>query len=122
MAYPQYIHATELDLNLSGEAIRKSLLLQKMSALKKGIFIPDSLIAEMELFSSRNSLSEVIDSKYLTKKPKEVCPSCLKAHTLRHATLLGLPKESLDFIDQLLPGNKGHHGYYLDKDDLVKLE
>ena len=122
MAYRQYLHATELDLNLTGEAIRKALLSQKISALQRGVFIPDSLIAEMELFSSRNMLSELIDSKYLTKKPKEVCPHCLKAHTLRHATLIGLPEESLEFLNELIPGSNGHHGYYLDAGKMVKIE
>ena len=122
MAYQQYIHAFELDLNLNGDSIRKALLSHKISALRRGIFIPDSLIAEMEMFASRNALSDLIDAKYLTKKPNEVCPSCLKAHTLRHASLIGLPSESLDFLDKLLPGQKGHLGYYMDSGNLIKIE
>ena len=102
--------------------MRKALISQKVAALRRGIFIPDSLIAEIELFASRNTLSEIIDSKYLTKTPKEVCPHCLKAHTLKHASSLGLPNESLEFLDELLPGVKGHHGYYLDSGKMIKIE
>jgi hypothetical protein len=75
----------------------------------------------MEQFSHRNMLSEVIDSKYLTSQPKEVCPQCLKAHALHHASLLGLPAESLDFLSKLLPGKPGHNGYYLDSGKIVKI-
>ena len=123
MAYPQYTQALELDsISADGASLAKMLLSRKVSALRSGIFIPDSLIAEMEQFSVRNSLGNLIDAKYLTKKPTEVCPKCLKAHALHHASLLGLPKESQAFIEKVLPGSVGHHGYYMDEDKVVQID
>ncbi len=106
-----------------GATLRKELLHHKIYAWKLNkVFIPDSLIAEMEQFASRNMLSNIIGKEFLTEEPKEVCPSCLKAHALMHASRLGLPRESREFLDSILPGNKGHNGYYLDGEKIVKIE
>jgi len=123
MAYQQTLTAFASDAFLrDAEVLRKTLLTQKIEILKYGIFIPDSFIAEMEMFASRNILSNEINPKYLTAVPKEVCPHCLKAHALRHAELLGLPADSKAFLETALPGKNGHNGYYTDQGQLIKAE
>jgi hypothetical protein len=122
MIQQQYITASEGDFLRNADVLRQTLLSQKISAIRIGIFIPDSLIAEIEQFVARNQLSNEIDAAYLTQVPNEVCPHCLKAHAMHRARLLDLPAESVEFIGKLLLGNRGHNGYYMDECNMVKIE
>lgn len=121
MAYQQTQTATEYRCFLQdSHRFREVLLSEKVSALKRGLLIPDALIAELEDFAKRNSLKDVTNTDYLTQEPNEVCPHCMKAHAVTHALELGVPKESAELIGSILPGNLGHDGYYLDEGEVKK--
>lgn len=90
------------------------MLKAKLVALSKGIFIPDSLINELENYVNRNNL---------VQNPNLVhscCPQCLKAHALKTADSFGMEKEAKQFINELFDCESGHLGYYLDCEDLIK--
>ena len=95
--------------------LRDYLLFHKIRALKKGIIIPDNLIAELEDYSCRNYLPE------LSLKTIKCCPDCLKAHAIATARELGLDNRATSFLSTLLMGKIGHEGYYLDEKELVKV-
>ena len=91
------------------------LLFHKMRALKKGIIIPDNLIAELEEYSSRNYLPE------LSSQIIKCCPDCLKAHAMVTAREFGLDSRATSFLSTLLNGKAGHNGHYLDKERVVSM-
>jgi len=95
--------------------LRNYLLFHKIRALRKGIIIPDNLIAELEDYSCRNYLPE------LSSKTIKCCSDCLKAHAIVTARELGLDSRAISFLSALLIGNIGHRGYYLDEEELAKV-
>ena len=93
--------------------LAKILLDQKVIALRKGLLITDDLIAEADAFIGRNSCVEHRSDAY--------CPHCLKAHMIKKAEELGLTEDTIEYLNEIMPGEVGHEGYYLDIDELVEV-
>lgn len=106
-------------------SLRAQLLAHKMTALRRGILLPDVFIAELEDFALRNSISECSSANKeeisFNERGPCYCERCLKAFALHHGREHGLTKEALSFIDALFNVEAGHHGYYLDDDELISL-
>lgn len=93
-----------------------SLLIQKRRPiLRKHYFFPDSLLEEIEDFASRNEIAESSKSDF------RCCPDCLKAHVVKKARDSGLDSKSISLLSKIFRGKLGHEGYYLDKEELIKL-
>ncbi|MEK6856003.1 MAG: hypothetical protein AABX66_02475 [Nanoarchaeota archaeon] len=95
--------------------LAKLLIKAKVLALARGILIQDELIASIESFVERNNVIEPKGTSHTS------CPHCLKAHTIKKAKELELDRESVRFLSNLIKGNLGHDGYYLDGDELIKI-
>ncbi len=94
---------------------------KKINLLKKGSLFPDVLINEMEEYAQRN---ELLDSNVYIQDNSihKCCPSCLKAHTLAKARELEVEEDTITYLTKFLKGEIGHNGYYLDEDELIKIE
>jgi len=107
------------------DSLRAQLLAHKMSALRQGILLPDVFIAELEDFALRNSIAECSSinkgEMSFDERGSCYCERCLKAFALHHGREHGLTKEALSFIDETFKVEAGHHGYYLDDDELISL-
>ena len=114
----EYNNPTEGQLfqNLAG-----NLLDYKFVGLAKGFIIPDDLIAELEDYAERNLLKNIVSDKEHKKMIEGCCPRCLKAHMLKTAGQLGISTEGRQFLSLFMKGEAGHHGYYLDEDELIEI-
>jgi|GEM_PF-3765564 len=77
--------------------------------LTQDIKISSSVKREAKLFLKRNILAK-----------NECCPRCLKAHLVKHA------KQSLNIlqallVEEIIPFEAGHHGYYMDAEEVIKI-
>ena len=50
------------------------------------------------------------------------CTQCLKAHMLASARLKGIKKNNFIAMDELMEEQTGHDGYYLDGDELKRID
>lgn len=107
-AFAQYTRPSVTSYVINNFA--KTLLIQKSAALEKGLLITDDLIAEAESFIERNACVKQRNDSY--------CAHCLKAHIIRKAEELGLTGKTIKYLNEIMPGNVGHEGYYLDNDEL----
>jgi len=83
--------------------------------------IPRSLLHEINIFTLRNPVMEVA-SKVRSRSPVYGCCSrCLKAYLIRRARAEGYGKEVEEAIGEMLKCEIGHHGYFMDGEDLVKV-
>ena len=89
-----------------------------LNKLTKLTNIPESLLKEADSFMKRNSLAVVACNIHNKELVHECCPSCLEAHLIRKAKELGLGKEK---IQKIFECEIGHEGYYLDKEEVIKI-
>jgi len=97
---------------------------QKSSALSKQVLqllserVNSRYIMELDAFCHRNNL------KHDNENREKVicCPSCLKAHAMKIAEMHNLDEDSIEFIMDILEGEIGHDGYYLDNEELLKID
>ena len=80
--------------------------------------IPESLLKEADSFMKRNSLAVVACNVHNKEPVYECCHCCLEAHLIRKARELGLEKEE---IQKIFECEIGHEGYYLDKEEVIKI-
>lgn len=137
-------NATETTTNIVGEVISlDNLLKYKVNALSKGLLIPDSIISKIDDFIKRNSLR---DKNTKENQMSQICPKCLKAHAVKKAREIGLNLKTINYLsrifkahavkkaknlgfdsdsiadlEQIFDCEPGHNGYYLDKDELIKI-
>jgi len=100
--------------------VASTLLRHKMNGLVRGLIIPDNLIAELEEYTERNSLANLVPEE-CREEVYGCCPRCLKAHMIKTAEQLGLSSKEREFLSLFVDGETGHHGYYMDGDELVKI-
>ena len=93
------------------------LLNKKAQGLLKGHLIPDSLIGEIDSFVKRNN----IISKTINGELHSTCPRCLKAHAIKKAGEYELDAGTTRYIKKIFDGEHGHSGYYLDREELIKI-
>lgn len=86
------------------------LTLQASEILFKETKIPDLLLKEIEEFKKRNMIVK-----------DKCCPSCLKAHLIKKASVLKIDKRLYDNILNEMNGDVGHNGYYLDANNLKRI-
>lgn len=98
-----------------------ALMHHKLRLLSKGLLIPDYLISKIESFAMRNDVLISYKNNLEVEDMHHCCPHCLKAHALQEAKKIGLSKEVLSAIEKMFKGNIGHDGYYMDKEELVKI-
>lgn len=89
----------------------KSSVLEKNNKLGRAL-LDSRILLELEVFTKRNALSKQIN---------DCCPRCLKAHLIKKAKEYSLFSE-IKNIESLLQEEPGHHGYYLDEDEIVKID
>lgn len=94
-------------------------LKKKISVIKRGILIPDDLIAEIESFRERNTLATLKGEN--EKVVHKCCQQCLKAHIISKSKEIGLDDNSISYLDNIMGCETGHSGYYLDNNNLKKL-
>ena len=106
----------EYTASIEGELhdIRNYLLDSKISALNMGVILSDEFISHLEDYISRNAIK-------LDEKKTSCCPRCIKAHAIKKARQLGLGAKAIDFLENALKCEKGHSGYYLDEEELVRI-
>ena len=77
------------------------------------------LIKDINSFIQRNILAV---SSAPTKEFGQpiVCERCLKAHALKRAQELDLPRTIVNLIENRFDCPLGHDGYYIDEDELIK--
>ncbi len=80
--------------------------------------LPRKLIEEIHKFQKENSIA--ITSTIHGPK-QHCCDKCLKAHVFKLASEIGLNQNVLMFLEQTFPGEIGHNGYYINKEQLVPL-
>lgn len=108
--------------SIYAQNLARSLLDYKISGLTMGLIIPDDLIAGLESYAQRNSLTGVASESKTKKSMVGCCPRCLKAHMLKTAEKIGISQEGRKFLALFMPGEAGHYGgYYLDEDKLMKI-
>lgn len=83
-------------------------------ANKHELSLPASLVLELQNFLKRN---RILNSKE-TLPEEDVCPDCLKAHLITHAPSHGFLSSNIKTLREVLPGELGHNGYYLDGEDV----
>jgi hypothetical protein len=71
---------------------------------------PQKLVVELETFFKRNSLSGGI------------CKRCFKAHALKKAKELKINGKELCRLKKMFKARTGHMGYYLDDNELIKID
>lgn len=109
---------------IEATSLRAKLLEHKMQALRRGVIIPDSFLAEIEDFALRNAIEQNSQSSneiVFSQKDPYFCERCVKAFALHHGKEHGLTKEAIVSLDNLFEIDAGHHGYYLDDDELISL-
>ena len=47
---------------------------------------------------------------------------CLKAYALKKAAELGLGQNAIAAVRRMIPGETGHNGYYMDGEELIRVE
>ncbi len=72
--------------------------------------LPSFFVEEIEKFKERNR----IDGKYL-------CNNCLSAHLIKKVKESGEKEEVINKLKKEFKDEIGHHGYYLDGEELVKI-
>jgi hypothetical protein len=82
--------------------------------------LPESIVKECERFCKRNLLMEFGEKKG-SKEFFGCCERCLKAHLIFTARSFGFGKEVLGKISKAFGCERGHDGYYLDGEKVVKL-
>lgn len=82
--------------------------------------LPEKVVREGERFCKRNLLME-FGSKKGSKEFFGCCERCLKAHLILKARSFGFGKEVLGRISNVFACERGHEGYYLDREKVVKL-
>ena len=92
-----------------------------LNKLTKLTNIPDVLLKEANSFMKRNSLAVVACNVHNKEPVYECCPSCLEAHLIRKANQLGLEKEKKEIL-KIFEFKIGHEGYYLDKEEVIKID
>jgi hypothetical protein len=107
--------------NINGRVYltRSFLLNNKTLGLSRGFLIPDDFIAEVESFVKRNLIKIPINEEEFLYKS---CTRCLKAHIMKKSTEFGLDKGTISFLEQMLGGETGHHGHYMDEDELIRVD
>ncbi len=109
--------AFSLDLKVSSlSPVALLLTRKKQKALQHGVLIPDDYIADVEAYGMRNRIV-----KGLKANEHGCCPACIKAHAFVLAKKHQLTKAASDYVLRVLPGVRGHKGYYLDQEELVHL-
>lgn len=78
-----------------------------------GVYIFEDVIQELEDFVHRNLIVESDKNGY--------CGRCLKAHAMHQLKKSGLSKEAIRFMDNIFLCETGHHGYYLDENNLIRI-
>lgn len=105
-AYGDYI------VGYGRKAMSLATLVKKIGAR----FLPTSLLYEMVAFVKRNSLIKTGENKerYIC------CEHCFKAHLLKKAQENNFENE-IKSIFTCLNGEDGHYGYYIDRNNLIKI-
>lgn len=93
--------------------IRNFLLDGKITALRLGVILPDEFIENLEDFALRNSIK-------ITENNDSYCLRCIKAHAIKKARSQGLGSKAIDFLENFFKCEKGHSGYYMDGEDIIK--
>jgi hypothetical protein len=105
--------------------IKKSTILASAFSLDGAKFffgdmmLSEDLLRETEEFIERNALSVLQEGggdKEGFEKAPPCCPRCLKAHLISK-----LGEESIDGFEAFEEEELGHHGHYLDGDEVVKI-
>jgi hypothetical protein len=81
-------------------------------------YLSKELINEITQFIERNKIVET-DS---VVSSKECCPNCLKAHIKYKLKKIKMPLKDKTNMLNILDGDIGHSGYYLDEEKLIKLD
>ena len=106
--------------NLSALAFK----VQKTSALSKQVLqllsekLNPRYIVELEAFCHRNNLKHDDENREIIL----CCPSCLKAYAMKIAEAHNLDEDSIEFVMDVLDGEIGHEGYYIDDDELLEVD
>ena len=109
MILKKFTIASEYTISIESEILRD---LNKIS---------QKLLKEAESFKERNSLA-VIGHTIESKKPiHRCCPQCLKAHLLKKSEEMNSGKAIREIIIGMHSCETGHYGYYLDRDELIKI-
>ena len=83
--------------------------------------LSDVLLKEAEEFRKRNSLA-LVGHTIPDKKPIfKCCSSCLKAHLIKKAEEKNLDKDLMEVLFLMVEHETGHHGYYLDGEEMIKI-
>jgi len=93
------------------------LIVRMQNADREGIFISGKLIDKIKEFVRRNSLNLYDGEKNILV----CCYSCLRAHIMKTSKELGLSPEIIAYLGDLLTGEIGHNGYYLDSKKIIKI-
>ncbi|MEK6888617.1 MAG: hypothetical protein AABW80_00755 [Nanoarchaeota archaeon] len=75
-----------------------------------GKLLPKQLLDQINKFRERNKIVDNV-----------CCEHCLKAHAIHKAQEMNLSQQLTRSILENLEGNLGHNGYYMDKEELVKI-
>jgi hypothetical protein len=75
----------------------------------------------MEDYAEKNDLVKSVFYIDEMNSLYKCCPNCLKAHALVKARELGVEEETINSLSKLFKGEIGHNGYYLDEDELIKI-
>jgi len=76
------------------------------------------LFAEMQDFIDRNKIQVELQNRYSIES---FCVRCLKAHLLVKAEQAGMEEELISNFLGRWDGEIGHQGYYLDNDEVVRI-
>ena len=84
--------------------------------LSEEIDFPKELVKEVEKFKERNFFS------IPSSQEKAYCTSCLKAFAISKAKEMNLGNEIISNLEKKIDSDKGHSGYYQDRDVIIKIE
>ena len=112
---------TPLDGNSLIESTVESLL-KKVVKTEKDAF-PDEFIREIKRYAKRNAftLDYTIHNNH-SNRIKVCCSQCVKAHALEKAKRMNLGKEAIKSIEEMFECEIGHNGYYLDREEVKKID
>ncbi|MBI3334131.1 hypothetical protein HYZ97_01475 [Candidatus Pacearchaeota archaeon] len=83
------------------------------------ILLPSTFVEAIQAFRESNSVATTYS---IHGKPTyRYCERCLKAHAMKTAQEIGLDSRILRCLEQALPGETGHDGYYLNHEELIKI-
>ena len=88
--------------------------------LPLGVYPYLVLIKDISSFMQRNNLAVPSAPTKEVGQPI-VCERCLKAHSLKRAQELSLPRAIVNMIENRFDCPVGHDGYYIDEDELIKI-